>query len=110
MSAPLKPLSAAECYHVLRAQVEHEDSRTTQRLSSLLAAQSFLSALIYVSILGGVVALYGLHRRARQLCAAGFPPLQGARATRLAGMASPRLVPPIFTGAWLYLMLRGLGR
>ncbi|MGI8430838.1 MAG: hypothetical protein ACR2MW_00910 [Chthoniobacterales bacterium] len=56
-----------------------------------------------------MVALYGIHRRAQLICASGFPPLQGALATRLAGMASPVLVPPIFTGVWLYLMLRGLG-
>jgi hypothetical protein len=145
-------LSPIECYHILRDQVEHEDSLTTQRLSWLLAAQSFLftayaivlngpgeaasrfvaaqrswlltaipalglssAVLIYVSIVAGVVALFGLHRRARAVCescveGASFPPVQGTPFTRITGLASPLLVPPIFALVWLCLMLHGLAR
>ncbi len=148
----MEPLSPTECYHILRGQVEHEDSLTTQRLSWLLAAQSFLfsayaivlngpneltnrfiaaqrgwlltaipalglssATLIYVSILAGVAALFGLHRQARAVCAAAweggsFPPLQRPFLIRLGGLASPLLVPPIFAAVWLFLMLRGLSR
>src|SRR3954453_5910237 len=37
-----EPLSALERYHILRDQIQHEDSLTTQRLSWLLASQAFL--------------------------------------------------------------------
>lgn len=148
----MEPLSQTECYHILRGQVEHEDSLTTQRLSWLLAAQSFLftayaivlngpteltnrfiatqrgwlltaipalglssAALIYVSILAGVAALFSLRRQARAVCSAAwesgsYPPLQRSLLIRLGGLASPLFVPPIFVGVWLFLMLRGLAR
>lgn len=88
----------------------------TQRawmLTAIPALGLSSAALIYVSIIAGVAALFRLQRRARAFCNlsfgnAGFPPLQGAPFTRIAGLASPLLVPPIFAGVWLFLMLRGL--
>lgn len=71
------------------------------------------AALIYVSILAGVVALRNLHRLAEPICTtapggAEYPPIQGSNLTRLFGLASPLLVPPIFAGVWFYLMICGL--
>ncbi|MEA3210519.1 MAG: hypothetical protein QOE70_3576 [Chthoniobacter sp.] len=73
------------------------------------------TGLIYVSIVAGVMALLNLHRHAVQICGAepsgeGLPPIQGTNRTRLAGLASPLLVPPLFMGVWLFLMIRGLTR
>jgi hypothetical protein len=146
----LPPLSALERYHILRDQIQHEDSLTTQRLSWLLASQAFLftgyaivlngpehaptafvanqrawllgsipflgftsAALILVSIVAGVRALHHIHRLAAAVCqtAAGhrdYPPIQGTVYTRLTGLASPLLIPPIFAGVWFYLMLCGM--
>ncbi len=71
------------------------------------------AVLIYVSIVAGIIALFNLHRRACVICGSsptngGFPPIQGEKFTRIIGVASPILIPPIFAGVWLYLMLRGL--
>jgi hypothetical protein len=67
------------------------------------------AALIYVSILAGVRALHNLHRDASGADSA-WPPIQGTAFTRLAGLVSPMLVPPLFLGVWLFLTLRGLLR
>ncbi len=145
-------LLPVERYHILREQIQHEDTLTTQRLSWLLAAQAFLftgyaivlngpehvqspfvaaqrgwllmampglglssALLIYLSIIAGVRALTNIHRLARPFCAhdaagGGYPPIQGSTFTRLTGLASPLLVPPIFAGVWLCLLLRGCSR
>lgn len=71
--------------------------------------------LIYVSILAGVRALKNLHRDAERTCGAAgaesaLPPIQGTAFTRLAGLTSPMLVPPLFISVWLYLTIRGLMR
>ena len=144
------PLTPVERYHILREQIQHEDSLTTQRLSWLLASQAFLfsgyaivlngpdraptafvaeqrnwllgaipflgcasAALIFLSVIAGVRALYNLRTLTDVLCHGetvlrDFPPIQGTRFTRLAGLASPLLIPPIFAGVWFYLMLCGL--
>jgi hypothetical protein len=69
------------------------------------------AALIYVSILAGVRALLNLHREAERISGgAALPPIQGTALTRLAGLISPLLVPPLFMGVWLYLTIRGLMR
>jgi hypothetical protein len=151
-SAPIPPvsLSSVERYHILRDQIQHEDNLTTQRLSWLVAAESFLftayavlmngperamspfaaqqqqwlitaipglglssTALIYVSIVAGVMALLNLHHHSRQICeqersSTDFPPIQGTDRTRLLGLASPLLVPPLFAGVWLLIMVRGI--
>jgi hypothetical protein len=151
-SAPSPPVSAVERYHILRDQIQHEDSLITQRLSWLMASQAFLfsayaillnaperamspfarqqqewlitaipalavgsAALIYVSILAGVRALQNLHRDAQRVCGgpgaeAALPPIQGTAFTRLTGLASPMLVPPLFLGVWLFLTIRGMMR
>ena len=73
------------------------------------------AVLIYVSIIAGVIALLNLHHHAVQICGrdrsdSAFPPIQGTKRTRLAGLASPLLVPPLFVGVWLFLMIRALTR
>ena len=77
---------------------------------------AFCSAvLIYVSIVAGAVALRSLHRRAEPLCrrdgvSSAFPPIQGSWFTRMAGLTSPMVLPPLFAGVWLFLLIRGLAR
>lgn len=73
------------------------------------------AALIYVSILAGVRALHNLHGDAERICGRAradstLPPIQGTAFTRLAGLTSPMLVPPLFISVWLFLTIRGLLR
>jgi hypothetical protein len=73
------------------------------------------AGLIYVSIIAGVIALGNLHRHACGICRAegadaAFPPIQGTRGTRLAGLASPLFLPPLFVAVWLFFMIRALMR
>mgnify|MGYP005810022667 CR=1 FL=1 len=51
MAEKLQPL---ELYRIVRAQVEHEDNLVSQRLSWLLAAQSFLFTAYAISLNGPV--------------------------------------------------------
>jgi hypothetical protein len=87
-----------------------------QWLMTAIPALALASAgLIYVSIIAGVIALRNLHRHACSICRgegadAAFPPIQGTRGTRLAGLASPLLVPPLFVAVWLFFMIRALMR
>ena len=87
-----------------------------QWLITAIPALALSSAgLIYVSIVAGVIALLNLYRHARRVCGvdsagAAFPPIQGTAFTRITGLSSPLLVPPIFIGVWCYLMFQGLGR
>jgi len=87
-----------------------------QWLITAIPALAFATAaLIYVSILAGVAALANLHRLAEGLCVrrgteTDFPPIQGNGRTRFFGLTSPMLVPPLFVGVWLWLMLKGMGR
>lgn len=86
-----------------------------QWLITAIPALALSSAgLIYVSIIAGVIALLNLHRLTRRLCGAdsagaAFPPIQGTAFTRITGLSSPLLVPPIFIGIWCYLTFQGLG-
>ena len=81
-------------------------------LLGILPAVGLLSAvLIYVSIIAGVIAMFGIHRLARSFCddaAFRFPPLRGRKLTRYMGFASPLLLPPIFIIVWLLIWGRGL--
>src|SRR4051812_34233955 len=47
-------LSALELYQIVRSQLEHEDNLVSQRLSCLLAAQSFLFTAYAISLNGPV--------------------------------------------------------
>ena len=81
-------------------------------LLGTVPAVGLLSAvLIYVSIIAGVLAMFNIHRFARNLCddaAVRFPPLRGPKLTRYMGFASPLLLPPIFIFVWPLLWSRGL--
>ena len=86
-----------------------------QWLTTAIPALALSSTiLIYLSILAGVAALRNLHRHISHTCGGdmgtALPPVQGTNRTRLAGLASPLLVPPLFIGVWLHLMIRGLAR
>ena len=90
-------------------------SRQQQWLITAIPALALSSTiLIYFSIIAGVIALKDLHSHINQTCggdvSAAFPPVQGTNQTRLAGLASPLLVPPLLMGVWLLLMIRGLSR
>ncbi len=138
--APIPPL-----YDTLRRQIEHEDGLITQRISWLVASQSFLftafaiaantqegasspralrhahlldllpsvaigaDVLIYISILGGVVALGKLRERwdgaTTPTERAQLPPLQGPTAGRWMGIASPLLLPLVFLAVWIFLLV-----
>lgn len=68
--------------------------------------------LTLVSILSGVAALHTLRRfydDSPHRCApATLPPVQGYRATRLAGVAAPLLLPVLFLAVWVFLLVRRL--
>lgn len=145
-----RSLSDADCYRLVRAQIEFESTLITQRLSWLVAAQAFLfsayaitlnapkdpatpefatqyhfmfhlipvvaflaCALLYVTILGGVLAQGRLRRHLRESMPASrlaaFPAIQGSSATHLMGLAGPLGLPLVFVAAWVYLWTRGLG-
>ena len=80
-------------------------------LLAILPAVGLLSAaLIYISILAGVLAMFGIHRLAREFCddaAFRFPPLRGSKLKRYMGFASPLVLPPIFIIVWLLIWGRG---
>jgi hypothetical protein len=70
-----------------------------------------VGVLIWVGVLGGLLAMRKLRRTAATPCqpltAAGFPPIQGSDGTRWMGRAAPALLPPMFVIAWTLLLLRG---
>lgn len=70
------------------------------------------SILILISILSGLEAMRRLRQRYAALAPSDeqiiLPPIQGARLTRITGMASPVLLPPLFMGVWIFLLARHL--
>jgi hypothetical protein len=68
--------------------------------------------LTLVSILSGVAALHTLRRfyDNSPLCCqtSALPPVQGYRSTRVAGVAAPVMLPLLFVGVWVFLLLRRL--
>ncbi len=70
------------------------------------------SLLVSLSIFSGIVALKNLRKfftnRGGGPAEDAFPPVQGYRSTRTAGLAAPVLLPMIFMGVWLYLLARRL--
>jgi hypothetical protein len=57
MATPPPPLPPLEHYRIVRGQIEHEDNLVSQRLSWLLASQSFLFTA-YAITLNGPVQLH----------------------------------------------------
>lgn len=132
-------------YALLRQQVEHEDNLMTQRLSWLVAAQSFMftayaivlnapehaatlmharqqgyliavipsvaiatNALIYISVLAGVLAMRALRSQWGLVSEAGaISTIQGSALTRRMGLAPPILLPLVFLGVWIFLIWQG---
>ncbi|HVT79112.1 MAG TPA: hypothetical protein VHM90_00530 [Phycisphaerae bacterium] len=72
------------------------------------------SGLIYLAVVGGIVAQLHLHREFRTRVppqiAAAFPRLQGAGSTRLLGLAAPLGIPMVFALVWAFLLLHGFHR
>jgi hypothetical protein len=66
------------------------------------------SALIYVGILAALRAaawLRGMMRgRVPDEASLGMPPVHSPGPIRLAGLAAPLLLPPLFVAVWLYLL------
>ena len=71
-----------------------------------------VSILTLIAILSGVVALHTLRRFYEaspiRLTLSCLPPVQGYRATRVAGVAPPVLLPLLFLGVWIFLLVRRL--
>lgn len=140
-------MSIDRLYDLVRAQLQHEDTLITQRLSWLIASQAFLfsayaitlnapatgrsadfahqqellailvplvasaiSVLILGTIIAGKLAMWRLLRHFFKYAPAKIPPeypeIQGARLTRGLGISAPLLLPIIFTGVWIFLLLR----
>ncbi len=70
------------------------------------------SVLILISIVSGYEAMRLIRVKYMDLLSHAqrqqLPALQGNRRTRLAGMASPVLLPPLFMGVWIFLLVRRL--
>jgi hypothetical protein len=82
-------------------------------LLGTLPVVGFLSAaLIYVSIIAGVLAMINIYRFTQSRNDVGdvdrFLPLRGKKLTRYLGFASPILLPPLFILVWTLLWSHGL--
>lgn len=67
--------------------------------------------LILLAIFSGLAAMAQLRHLYSQNAGKipdGLPPLQGSRFTRMTGMAAPVLLPILFMGVWMFLLLRRL--
>lgn len=139
-------ISPVEQYHAVRSQIEHEDNLVSQRLSWLLASQSFLftayaitlngpvqlhyqayeshvrllivllplvgivsALLIWASIIAGISAMNKLkcnfERNVGATLLPGLPPIQTAGAALRGGQLGPILIPLLFIGVWLVLLV-----
>jgi hypothetical protein len=79
-------------------------SRQDPLLGIIPAVGLLSTALIYVGLIAGIVAMFSIQRLARGLFDGGeashFPPLQRARLTRCMGLAASLIpFPPLCTGA-----------
>jgi hypothetical protein len=147
MSDPIT-ISPVEQYHAVRSQIEHEDNLVSQRLSWLLASQSFLftayaitlngpvqlhyqayeshvhllivllplvgivsALLIWASILAGISAMNKLKcdfaQRVGNNFPVGLPPIQTMGVALRGGQLGPVLIPLLFIGVWLVLLVHG---
>ncbi len=73
------------------------------------------STLFIPAILSGVFALQTLRRQYRQntghpadACCDDLPPIQSTRRNRVAGTLASAVLPPMFIGVWLYLLVARL--
>jgi hypothetical protein len=70
------------------------------------------SVLILMSIFSGFTAMKALRKRYTRVAPQDadllLPPIQGDRLNRLAGMAAPALLPPLFMAVWIFLLVRRL--
>jgi hypothetical protein len=69
-------------------------------------------ALIYMTVIAGLIAMSDLRRLYREhadhSAAAGLPPVQGYRRAQLMGQAAPIFVPLVFIAGWLIVLANGL--
>jgi hypothetical protein len=69
-------------------------------------------ALIYVTIVAGILAIADLRRLYRKHAdyeaTVGLPPVQGYRQTQILGQAAPLFVPLVFLAVWIILLGRGV--
>lgn len=133
-------------YDQIRHQIEHEDNLVTQRLSWLMASQSFLftayaivlnglqpaeagapledsklnfchllptagiisTALIYASILGGLLAIKRLRKlwlsMGTEAVSVNRPPIQSCGIPTILGQSAPWFLPLFLIGIWFYLL------
>ena len=87
------------------------DLRHTMVLSMVPMMAIAVALLVFMGVLGGLVAMSHLHDWLRQYVAAAdlseLPSLQWFRGTRFLGMAAPLGLPPLFVVVWIYLMVVG---
>lgn len=69
---------------------------------------ALLILLAIMSGLGAMADLRKLYRENAGRIPPGLPPIQGSRFTRMTGMAAPVLLPILFMGVWMFLLLRRL--
>ena len=147
MSEPIS-ISPVDLYHAVRSQIEHEDNLVSQRLSWLLASQSFLftayaitlngpvqlhyqayeshvrllivslplvgivsAVLIWASVLAGISAMDKLkcdfERHVGKDFPVGLPAIQTKGVALRGGQLGPVLIPLLFLGVWLVLLVHG---
>jgi len=65
-----------------------------------------VTALLWFSVLAGILAMHDLRARARTHPGYEASHIQGRPLTRVIGLTTPALVPVVFLITWLLLMLR----
>jgi len=71
-----------------------------------------VAALVLCTVLAATAAMAILRREFKDhaqhfnFAPVDLPPVQGYRATQLFGLAAPVLLPAVFAGAWLFLLLK----
>jgi hypothetical protein len=68
-----------------------------------------IGVLVMVAMAAGVLAMADLRRAYRRMAPHTGPcsvPIQGSSRTRLLGLVTPLLLPPLFTGVWAFLLMR----
>ena len=102
MTARLPDLDDVEFYRMIRARLEHEDGLTVNRLSWLVASQSFLFTA-YAITLNGLAAGPGGAMAERQAMLCRIIPLIGVATT---GLIYTGLIASARAVAWLRGTLR----
>jgi hypothetical protein len=89
-------------------EVRAATARYATALDMIPLVAILVGALIWIGVLGGLIAMRRLRLdvavHCRPLFDAGFPPIHGHGRTRWMGRAAPAMLPPIFVIAWCILL------